>query len=172
MHRPWRWKKSPGMPLWITILASGALTTIYTALGGMRAVIWTDVMQLIVLFGGQLMIVIVALGKIPGGLGGMWETVVADGRMDLSMSFSVSERVNLGGIRCIAGRGFSASGADGHGPGQSVQRYLSAGSLKESAEAPFGSNCGSCCPCWCSFMAQGWCSTPSTRSMEIRWPRA
>ncbi|MES2599110.1 MAG: sodium/solute symporter [Verrucomicrobiota bacterium] len=125
-------EKVTGMPLWITILASGTLTTLYTALGGMRAVIWTDVMQLIVLFGGQLMIVIVALGKIPGGLGGMWETVVADGRMDLSMSFSVSERVNLGGILIAAGFLHLVQMATDQ---VSVQRYLSAGSLKESQKS-------------------------------------
>ena len=43
-----------GMPLWFTILCTGFITTIYTTFGGMRAVIWTDVMQLIVLFGGMM----------------------------------------------------------------------------------------------------------------------
>lgn len=122
-------EKVTGLPLWITIIASGTLTTLYTALGGMRAVIWTDVMQLIVLFGGQLMIVIVALGKIPGGLGGMWETVVADGRMDLSLSFSLSERVNLGGVLIAAAFLHLVQMATDQ---VSVQRYLSAGSLRES----------------------------------------
>lgn len=122
-------EKVTGLPLWITILASGTLTTLYTALGGMRAVIWTDVMQLIVLFGGQLLIVIVALGKIPGGLGGMWETVVADGRMDLSLSFNPSERVNLGAILIAGGFLHLVQMATDQ---VSVQRYLSAGSLKDA----------------------------------------
>lgn len=122
-------EKVTGLPLWLTIVASGTLTTLYTALGGMRAVIWTDVMQLVVLFGGQLMIVIVALGKIPGGLGGMWQTVVADGRMDLSLSFNPAERVNLGGILIAGAFLHLVQMATDQ---VSVQRYLSAGSLKES----------------------------------------
>lgn len=122
-------EKVTGMPLWLTILASGMLTTLYTALGGMRAVIWTDVMQLIVLFGGQLMIVFVALGKIPGGLGGVWETALADHRMDLSLSFSLSERVNLGAVLIAGAFLHLVQMATDQ---VSVQRYLSAGSLKES----------------------------------------
>ncbi|MGV3661476.1 MAG: sodium:solute symporter family transporter [Prosthecobacter sp.] len=122
-------EKVTGMPLWITILASGVLTTLYTALGGMRAVIWTDVMQLLVLFGGQLMIVMVALGKIPGGLGGVWDTAMADHRMDLSLSFSLSERVNLGAVLVAASFLNLVQMATDQ---VSVQRYLSAGSLKEA----------------------------------------
>ena len=122
-------EKVTGLPLWLTILASGTLTTLYTALGGMRAVIWTDVMQLIVLFGGQLMIVIVALGKIPGGFGGMWDTVVADGRMNLSLSFNPAERVNLGAVLIAGAFLHLVQMATDQ---VSVQRYLSAGSLKES----------------------------------------
>jgi hypothetical protein len=124
-----RLEKVTGIPLWITILASGTLTTLYTALGGMRAVIWTDVMQLIVLFGGQLLIVIVALGKIPGGLGGVWDTAVTDGRMDLSFSFSLAERVNIWSLLLAGAFLHLVQMATDQ---VSVQRYLSAGSLKEA----------------------------------------
>ncbi len=42
------------MPLWAVILAVGLFTTVYAAFGGIRAVIWTDVIQFIVLFGGAV----------------------------------------------------------------------------------------------------------------------
>src|SRR5438552_1196167 len=45
-----------GLPLWFTILCTGILTTLYTTLGGIKAVIWTDTMQFVVLMGGQLLI--------------------------------------------------------------------------------------------------------------------
>lgn len=122
-------EKVTGVPLWITILASGVLTTLYTAMGGMRAVIWTDVMQLIVLFGGQLMIVMVALGKIPGGLGGVWDTALADHKLDISLSFSLSERINIGSLLIAAAFLHLVQMATDQ---VSVQRYLTAGSLKES----------------------------------------
>ncbi|WP_395732461.1 sodium:solute symporter family transporter [Prosthecobacter sp.] len=122
-------EKVTGMPLWITILATGTLTTLYTALGGMRAVIWTDVMQLIVLFGGQMIIVFVAAGKIPGGLGGVWDTAMADGRMDLSLSFSLSERVNIWAVLVAGAFLHLVQMATDQ---VSVQRYLTAGSLQEA----------------------------------------
>lgn len=122
-------EKVTGMPLWFTIFATGTLTTLYTAMGGMRAVIWTDVMQLIVLFGGQLVIVLVALGKIPGGLGGVVDTVVADGRLELSLSFNPMERINLGAVLIAAVFLHLVQMATDQ---VSVQRYLSAGSLKEA----------------------------------------
>jgi SSS family transporter len=122
-------EKVTGFPLWLTILASGLLTTLYTALGGMRAVIWTDVMQLIVLFGGQMLIVMVAVGKIPGGLAGVWDTAVSDGRMNLSFNFSLSERVNFWSVLIAATfLNLVQMSTDQ----VSVQRYLSAGSLKEA----------------------------------------
>lgn len=122
-------EKVTGFPLAWTIILTGTLTTLYTALGGMKAVIWTDVMQLIVLFGGQLLIVWVALGKLPGGLSGMWDTVVADGRMDLSLSFSMSERSNLGAVLLAGAFLHLVQMATDQ---VSVQRYLSAGSLAEA----------------------------------------
>ena len=122
-------EKVTGLPLWITILATGSLTTIYTALGGMRAVIWTDVLQLIVLFGGQFLIAYVAIGKIPGGLGGVWETALADGRMDLSFTFSFSERINFWSLLLAAAFLHLVQMATDQ---VSVQRYLSAGGLKEA----------------------------------------
>ncbi|MEQ1840208.1 MAG: hypothetical protein ABL994_07365, partial [Verrucomicrobiales bacterium] len=102
---------------------------LYTALGGMRAVIWTDVLQLIVLFGGQFLIVWVAVGKIPGGLGGVWETAVLDGRMDISFTFSISERINFWSLLLAAAFLHLVQMSTDQ---VSVQRYLTAGSLKEA----------------------------------------
>ena len=41
-----------GVSLPAVILAGGVVATVYTAVGGMRAVMWTDVLQFFVLFGG------------------------------------------------------------------------------------------------------------------------
>ena len=46
--------KMTGLPLWIVVVAVGTFTTFYAALGGIRAVIWTDVIQFIILFGGAV----------------------------------------------------------------------------------------------------------------------
>ena len=49
------------------------LTAAYTAIGGIKAVIWTDVLQIAVLFGALGFSVWYLLGHIPGGWGGATE---------------------------------------------------------------------------------------------------
>ena len=52
---------------WKTILLVGVIGTAYTVLGGMKAVVWSDVMQFVVLAGGFVVIVVVLCMKIDGG---------------------------------------------------------------------------------------------------------
>ena len=59
----------------VSILAVGAITTAYTCLGGLTAVLWTDLVQLAVYLGGSVIAAVVLLGLIPGG----WAEVAATG---------------------------------------------------------------------------------------------
>ncbi|CAH6786916.1 sodium-dependent multivitamin transporter [Phodopus roborovskii] len=61
-----------GFDLWLSVLALGIVCNIYTALGGLKAVIWTDVFQTLVMFLGQLVVIIVGSARV-GGLGHVWE---------------------------------------------------------------------------------------------------
>lgn len=118
-----------GLPLWFTILCTGLLTTFYTAIGGMRAVIWTDLMQLIVLFGGQLIIMITAILHVPGGLGQVVEVARDHGKFSLSLSLDPTVRLTLWGL--LIGSVFMhlvQMATDQ----VSVQRYLTAKSLREA----------------------------------------
>lgn len=54
------------------ILVMGILATLYTALGGIEAVIWTDVVQVLVLLGGAVTALGVALFQLDGGLSGLF----------------------------------------------------------------------------------------------------
>ncbi len=51
------------------IIATGVLVTIYTLLGGIEAVIWTDVVQSIVLIGGAVASAALLLFGLPEGMG-------------------------------------------------------------------------------------------------------
>src|SRR5947199_1854630 len=66
----------PGLShLWLwSILIVGLLTLIYTFEGGIAAVIWTDLIQLVIYIAGSLLAAYMLLRLIPGG----WSTVVAD----------------------------------------------------------------------------------------------
>lgn len=56
-----------------TIVALGLFTVAFTALGGVKAVIWTDVLQSLTLGGSILLVLFLSLGRIDGG----WNTVSA-----------------------------------------------------------------------------------------------
>lgn len=60
-----------GFDLWLSVLALGIVCNIYTALGGLKAVIWTDVFQTLIMFLGQLVVIIVGAAKV-GGMGHVW----------------------------------------------------------------------------------------------------
>lgn len=55
-------------PLMMTILLIGTITMIYTTLGGMRAVVWIDMMQFVVLIGALATVVYTAVTIAPGGI--------------------------------------------------------------------------------------------------------
>lgn len=57
-----------GLDLVLIILVMGFLVTLYTLLGGIEAVIWTDVLQSVVLSVGALVILVVIILDIPGGV--------------------------------------------------------------------------------------------------------
>lgn len=61
-----------GWPGWVTVLACGGIAIVFTTVGGLKAVVWTDVMQYVVLVGGLFCILGVLFIKIDGGaLGGI-----------------------------------------------------------------------------------------------------
>lgn len=65
-----------GLEYWQAVLIIGGVTVLYDILGGMRAVIWSDVIQIAVLWGAILAAIAVAADML-GGLGGVWQTVAA-----------------------------------------------------------------------------------------------
>lgn len=58
-----------GIHVMTCILLMGLLATLYTVLGGIEAVIWTDVLQVIVLLAGAVLCFVMILGNIDGGWG-------------------------------------------------------------------------------------------------------
>src|SRR5216684_1446619 len=61
------------IPVTWTVLVLGVIVTLYTALGGVQAVIWNDVMQFCVRFGGLAAVVWIAARSVPGGVGAIWQ---------------------------------------------------------------------------------------------------
>lgn len=65
------------------ILLMGVVTIAYTALGGMKAVIWTDFVQLFVMFGGALFAIGYIVMSLDGGVGEFMAVAVPEGKMKL-----------------------------------------------------------------------------------------
>ncbi len=65
------------------ILATGIGVTLYTMTGGIEAVIWTDVVQVIILVGGALFAVVLLVADVPGGISGILEIGSASGKFSL-----------------------------------------------------------------------------------------
>lgn len=65
-----------GMSPALCILSMGVLATAYTVMGGMAAVIWTDVLQVVVLIGGALACLVIAVVDA-GGPAAAWEVARA-----------------------------------------------------------------------------------------------
>jgi solute:Na+ symporter, SSS family len=64
-----------GVPVGWTVVVLGAAMIVYTARGGVSAVIWTDVVQMFVYIAGALAVGYALVTRIPGG----WSAVVAAG---------------------------------------------------------------------------------------------
>lgn len=77
-----------GFNVYFCIILVGSLCTLYTWLGGIEAVIWTDVMQVLIFIGGALACIFVISFDLDGGPGEIIRVGAANNKFDLG---------NLGG---------------------------------------------------------------------------
>jgi len=71
-----------GIPVVDAILIVAVVAVTYTMLGGMAAVIWTDVIQSAILFIGALVTVFLLIGELPEGFIGTLQELKVQGRLD------------------------------------------------------------------------------------------
>jgi len=124
-----------GVPKYITILSTGVVCTFYTSLGGMKAVIWTDVFQSAVMIVGLVATVIAGIADV-----GSFEKIfkVAGERDRLSINFSLDPRQyhTIWGITF----GLSCTKLVRWCVGQpTIQRAVAAKSLKDAKRALYAS---------------------------------
>ena len=116
----------------LTILVMAAVTVAYTMVGGITAVIWTDVVQMLMVFGGIALALVMLFVNLPDGVGmgdavyiggiqEMWRTV--DLSWDPTNTYTLWSGLFGGFFLFLAYFGTDQS---------QVQRYLTAVSLKDS----------------------------------------
>lgn len=82
-----------------SIVMMGAFTIVYTTLGGMKAVIWTDFVQVFVMFGGALFAIGFIIYQIKGGVPQFLSTAMAQDKMHLlDFSFDLTQATVWGFI--------------------------------------------------------------------------
>jgi SSS family solute:Na+ symporter len=122
-----------GLPYWQSILLSGVVTLIYTYYGGLRAVIWVDVVQLgLYILGGIAALYVLTL-LVPGGWGAIFDTARDADKLRV-LHFEggfASGRWILTGLVGGAFLSMASHGVD-H---MIVQRLLAAGSLAGARRA-------------------------------------
>ncbi len=121
----------------LSILILGATTLLYTYHGGMRAVVWTDVVQTFVYLGGGLG----AVYLIGAGVDGGWSRILADagaaGKLQLIDTYTGIDRPHTVLAGLLGGAFLSMAS---HGADQIiVQRLLTASSLPDARRALIGS---------------------------------
>jgi len=118
-----------GIPVETCILIMSLLCIVYTAFGGIEAVIWTDVMQVIVLLGGSILAVVWILLNTEASFGEMVSYASERNKfnianMDFDFTTATFWVVTIGGL---------ASALVTQGTDQTiVQRYLTSSDVKNS----------------------------------------
>ncbi len=88
-----------GIDVTWSILIMGVFTMIYTALGGMKAVVWTDFVQLIVKMGGIAFAIGFIILMLDGGSGELFAIAAAEDKMKLlDFSFDLTKATVWGFI--------------------------------------------------------------------------
>lgn len=121
-----------GVPvLWI-VLIGGVFIAFYTIIGGIEAVIWTDVIQSVVLLFGGVLCLVMIIFSLPGGLSEIITTGVQYEKFSPGpMDFNLTERT----FWTVVALGLLGWISDFVANQNVVQRYLAAASTREARKA-------------------------------------
>ncbi|HEY3129864.1 MAG TPA: sodium/solute symporter [Acidobacteriota bacterium] len=127
-----------GMNTYAAIFICGFSTTLYTFLGGMEAVIWTDFLQFFVLVGGAVGILGYILSSYQWNVGHIWSVASTTGHTTLfDFSLSLTRENTFWGLLI----GLLVFQLSTYATDQViVQRYFTTKSLKDTVRAVMGSS--------------------------------
>jgi solute:Na+ symporter, SSS family len=115
------------------VVGMSVVTAVYTLYGGMRAVVWTDVLQFFVYMVGAVVALLLLMGKLDQGVGEAFDAASATGRLRL---FDFGLRLDDAYTFWAGLLGGAVLSIGSHGVDQIiVQRYLAAKSEREAGLA-------------------------------------
>jgi len=148
--------------LWLCIVVCGVFVSFYTVAGGIEAVIWTDVVQTIILAAGGVICLVTVVSQLPGGLGEIFSVGSADGKFQFAelmkdgslrttgWTFSITDKTSLM-VLFVGLTHFMAEYACNQNV---VQRYCASSSIREARKA-MGVCCVSSMVIWTFFTFLG-----------------
>ncbi|KAM3619157.1 uncharacterized protein V6R79_003864 [Siganus canaliculatus] len=133
--------QATGLNMWVSLFSTGLICTVYTTLGGMKAVIWTDVFQIFVMLAGFVAIFIQGTILV-GGPSLVLEIANNGSRINFN-DFSVDPRQRYTFWSLTVGGSMVWLSMYGVNQAQ-VQRYISCKSEKAAQWAMFVNQVGLC----------------------------
>lgn len=127
-----------GWPLWVSLVVAAAIVLSYTALGGLSAAIYNEVLQFFVIVAALLPLTIVALNKV-GGWQGIQDKVKPDGEQLSSWPGTDLTGIDnpvLSVIGIVFGLGFVLSFGYWTTNFVEVQRAMASSSISAARRAP------------------------------------
>ncbi|CAF1234481.1 unnamed protein product [Rotaria sp. Silwood1] len=124
--------QTTGLNIWLSIISMGAICTFYSSIGGMKAVIWTDVLQAIVILVGFLAFIIQGF-IVLGGVKRTFSIAAKGGRLEFdSVSFHPHARHTIWSL--VLGGGLSSISTYSFNQIQ-VQRYMCVRTTRDAQKA-------------------------------------
>ncbi|MBN1348658.1 sodium/solute symporter [candidate division KSB1 bacterium] len=138
----------------VIIIIVGILVTIYTVLGGIEAVIWTDVVQTIVLILGGIATIGIVFYRVEGGMFEVFRFAANNGKFDLTTSWDFD--LTLATFWVFAFSGIIGNIQEFSTDQIKIQRYAAPSTDKGAKRAAWTVGLG-CIPVWTLFMFVGTC---------------
>ncbi|XP_046557622.1 sodium-coupled monocarboxylate transporter 1-like [Haliotis rubra] len=118
-----------GFPVWAAIVTVGVVSCFYTVLGGLKAVVWTDLFQTLVIVAGLLAVVIQGT-MLTGSIGDVWRINYEWGRINF-FDFDPSPTTRHTFWSLVVGGTIAWTGTYGVNQA-SIQRFCAVPTLKKA----------------------------------------
>ena len=140
-----------GFNVYWCIVLMGVLATLYTTLGGIEAVIWTDVIQVIILLGGAALSFVIIMIETPGTPGELITLAAAEGKL---RAVNLTWDVATAGLWVVVIGNFFKFWIPYTSDQSIVQRYLTTADERQAARAIW-TNALLSAPAWLMFFSMG-----------------
>ncbi|CAF4155602.1 unnamed protein product [Rotaria sordida] len=124
--------QTTGLNIWLSVVSIGVICTFYSSVGGMKAIIWTDVLQAVVIVIGLLAVIVQGLITV-GGFKQTFSIASQGGRIQFdSISFDPRTRFTVWSL--VIGGCFNSLSTYGFNQTQ-IQRYIAIRSTRGAKQA-------------------------------------